>query len=52
MHLEALGDHLILLNSLEVANELLEKRSRIYSSRPYAEAGKMFVLYDIHTEAY
>ncbi|KAL0063234.1 hypothetical protein AAF712_009836 [Marasmius tenuissimus] len=41
VHLEALGDHLILLNNLEAANELLEKRSRIYSSRPYAEAGKI-----------
>ncbi|KIK65278.1 hypothetical protein GYMLUDRAFT_38711 [Collybiopsis luxurians FD-317 M1] len=41
VHLQALGNHFIILNTLQAANELLEQRSRIYSSRPYAEAGKI-----------
>ncbi|EPQ52933.1 CyP450 monooxygenase [Gloeophyllum trabeum ATCC 11539] len=34
MHLNALGRHLIVLDSLHVARDLLEKRSGIYSDRP------------------
>ncbi|KZT30011.1 cytochrome P450 [Neolentinus lepideus HHB14362 ss-1] len=34
MHLSALGRHLIILNSLDAARDLLEKRSSIYSDRP------------------
>lgn len=33
VHLEALGQHFIILNSLETVNDLLERRSTIYSSR-------------------
>ncbi|KAL0578091.1 cytochrome p450 [Marasmius crinis-equi] len=41
IHLEALGDHIILINSFEAANDLLEKRSRIYSNRPHVHAGEI-----------
>ncbi|KAF8883247.1 cytochrome P450 [Infundibulicybe gibba] len=34
LHVEALGQHIIILNSLEDATELLEKRASIYSGRP------------------
>lgn len=36
MHVEALGQHIIVLNSAKGANELFERRSTIYSSRPNA----------------
>lgn len=35
VHVNMLGTSVILLDSWKVANELLEKRSSIYSSRPY-----------------
>jgi hypothetical protein len=35
VHVNALGQHIIILNSMEAANELLDQRSTIYSSRPY-----------------
>ncbi|KAF8139517.1 cytochrome P450 [Mycena galopus ATCC 62051] len=34
VHLVALGHHIVIVNSVKVANELFEKRSQIYSSRP------------------
>ncbi|THU94571.1 cytochrome P450 [Dendrothele bispora CBS 962.96] len=34
IHMKVLGDRTIILNSAKAANELLEKRSVIYSSRP------------------
>ncbi|KAJ7671572.1 cytochrome P450 [Mycena polygramma] len=34
VHASAFGDHLIILNSLKAATDLLEKRARIYSDRP------------------
>ncbi|KAH9934293.1 putative monooxygenase [Fomitopsis serialis] len=34
IHLEALGDHLVVLNSAKAAKDLLESRSAIYSDRP------------------
>ncbi|THU99931.1 cytochrome P450 [Dendrothele bispora CBS 962.96] len=34
IHMKVLGDRTIILNSAKVTNELLEKRSAIYSSRP------------------
>lgn len=36
MHVEALGQHIIILNSVESANELFERRSSTYSDRPEA----------------
>ncbi|KAH9041580.1 hypothetical protein EDB85DRAFT_1363590 [Lactarius pseudohatsudake] len=38
VHLELLGTHLVVLNSEKVANDLLEKRSSIYSDRPQLKA--------------
>ncbi|KAF4619930.1 hypothetical protein D9613_004665 [Agrocybe pediades] len=35
LHAEALGNHILVLNSLEDADELLEKRSKNYSDRPH-----------------
>ena len=34
IHLSALGDHVVYVNSFAAATELLEKRSSIYSARP------------------
>jgi Cytochrome P450 len=35
VHVSALGQHIVIINSLKAANELLEQRSAIYSGRPY-----------------
>jgi hypothetical protein len=35
VHVRALGQHIIILNSIEAANELLDRRSTIYSDRPF-----------------
>jgi len=35
VHVSALGQHIIILNSSEAANDLLDQRSAIYSDRPY-----------------
>ena len=42
IHIHILGTHIIYLNSLEPAHELLQKRAANYSSRP-----KMYMLYDV-----
>ncbi|KAF7365091.1 Cytochrome p450 [Mycena venus] len=34
VHLQVFGDHILIVNSLEAAVELLEKRGQIYSDRP------------------
>jgi hypothetical protein len=34
MHITILGAHIIVINSAEIATEILEKRSGNYSSRP------------------
>ncbi|KAK7048443.1 cytochrome P450 [Favolaschia claudopus] len=34
IHIEALGQHILVINSLNAATELLEKRAHIYSDRP------------------
>lgn len=34
-YLSALGNDLVILNSVQAANDLLDKRSLIYSDRPY-----------------
>ena len=34
MHVHALGQHVVIINSLDVAIDLLDKRSNIYSDRP------------------
>jgi hypothetical protein len=35
LHLEAAGQHIIVLDNAEAANELLEKRSSLYSNRSF-----------------
>ncbi|OSX62590.1 hypothetical protein POSPLADRAFT_1142232 [Postia placenta MAD-698-R-SB12] len=35
LHLDALGQHIIVINSAKIARELLDKRSAIYSGRPH-----------------
>jgi hypothetical protein len=35
VHVNVLGQHLIIINSIEAADELLDQRSTIYSSRPF-----------------
>ncbi|KAF7299009.1 Cytochrome P450 [Mycena indigotica] len=34
VHLKAIGEHILVINSAKVADDLLEKRSNIYSDRP------------------
>ncbi|KAK7455191.1 hypothetical protein VKT23_011063 [Stygiomarasmius scandens] len=34
VHINILGDHTVVLNSVKAINELLEKRSALYSDRP------------------
>lgn len=33
-HVSVLGQHLVILNSFDIAHELLDRRSGIYSNRP------------------
>ncbi|THU91997.1 cytochrome P450 [Dendrothele bispora CBS 962.96] len=35
VHINVLGDHTVVLNSVKATNELLEKRSALYSGRPH-----------------
>ncbi|KAH9038276.1 cytochrome P450 [Lactarius hengduanensis] len=35
IHTDVIGSHIVILNSIKAANELLEKRSSIYSDRPH-----------------
>jgi len=35
IHMSALGKHIVVLNKIEDINELMEKRSALYCSRPY-----------------
>ncbi|KAF8342440.1 cytochrome P450 [Amanita rubescens] len=41
IHMTALGKHIVVLNKLEDINELMEKRSAIYSNRPWIPATEM-----------
>ncbi|KAF4621053.1 hypothetical protein D9613_001191 [Agrocybe pediades] len=41
LHVEALGNHIIILNTVEDADELLEKRANNYSDRPVIPIAKM-----------
>ncbi|KAJ8700831.1 hypothetical protein PTI98_003818 [Pleurotus ostreatus] len=47
IHLEALGNHIVVLDSVEAANDLLEKRSAIYSDRPHILVFDMVGMNDI-----
>ncbi|KAF9553641.1 cytochrome P450 [Agrocybe pediades] len=42
LHIEALGNHVVVLNKLEDADELLEKRASNYSDRPMIPIIKLF----------
>ncbi|KXN84166.1 O-methylsterigmatocystin oxidoreductase [Leucoagaricus sp. SymC.cos] len=44
IHMEALGMHVIVLNDIEMAQDLLEKRSALYSSRSVSG----FTVLDVH----
>ncbi|KAF5360049.1 hypothetical protein D9758_007624 [Tetrapyrgos nigripes] len=41
IHMEALGHHYVVINSFKAANELLEKRASINSSRPFTLMDKL-----------
>jgi hypothetical protein len=38
-----LGQHIIIINSIEVARELLDRRSAIYSDRPFIKTNEEYV---------
>lgn len=38
LHVDVLGTHIVIINSVKAANELLEKRSSVYSDRPIMKA--------------
>jgi hypothetical protein len=42
IHVDVMGSHIIILNSMKSANELLEKRSSIYSDRPPLKALQLY----------
>ena len=35
VHVQVLGQHIMIVNSREMTRELFEKRSLVYSDRPY-----------------
>ena len=43
MYFNVLGKHIVVLSSQLAAADLLEKRSAIYSSRPYFTMHKLYV---------
>ena len=43
VYLKVFGQHAIALNSYELAVELLDKRSAVYSDRPVIVMGKLYV---------
>lgn len=43
IHFRIFGQHTILLNSIEAVDDLLEKKSNIYSSRPHVEMIDLYV---------
>jgi len=43
VHINVLGKHIVILNRLEDAKELLEKRSQIYSDRPTMPMIELYV---------
>lgn len=46
VHLNVLGMHIVVVNSQKIAIDLMEKRSKIYSDRPYlAMAGDLCAHY-------
>ncbi|KAL4263128.1 cytochrome P450 family protein [Pleurotus pulmonarius] len=47
IHLEVLGSHLVVLDSMEAAIDLLEKRGAIYSDRPFVRVFEILGLSDI-----
>jgi hypothetical protein len=49
IHTQVFGQHYILLNSLEAAEDLLEKRSAIYSSRPRLPMIVELCVYSTHS---
>jgi cytochrome P450 len=49
IHIDILGSHIVILNSIKSANELLEKRSSIYSDRPPLKALQLFGIADLNT---
>lgn len=44
MHISAMGQDIVIINSLKVATDLLEKRSNIYSDRPDLAMVKLYVM--------
>jgi hypothetical protein len=47
VHFEVFGQHMMIVNSRELARELFEKRSLIYSDRPQVPMIDLCVLYNI-----
>lgn len=43
VHARVFGQHIVVLNSVAAANDLLDKRSHIYSDRPYIPMMSMYV---------
>jgi len=41
LHAEAAGNHIVILNRVKDAKELLERRSQIYSNRPRIPMAEM-----------
>ncbi|KAF8268439.1 cytochrome P450 [Lactarius quietus] len=48
VHVDVLGNHMVILNSMKSANELLEKRTSIYSDRPPLKALQLFGILDFN----
>ncbi|KAI0305228.1 cytochrome P450 [Multifurca ochricompacta] len=46
VHVDVLGTHIVILNSVKAANELLEKRSSLYSDRPTMKAFSSLISID------
>lgn len=52
MYLEALGNGILVLNTLDAVNDLLEKRANNYSDRPeFVMVGKLWELNKVKTSS-
>ena len=44
LHASAFGNHIVVINNVELATELFEKRAQLYSDRPVIPIAEVYVL--------
>ena len=47
LHASAFGNHIVVINNVELATELFEKRAQLYSDRPVIPIAEVYVCLSI-----